>query len=50
VNLEAVHNRGSAACICALLRLGVCFRPDWPLEITGNLAQVGGRSRGGFVG
>jgi hypothetical protein len=24
-----------------LLRLGVCFRPDWPLEISGVFAGVG---------
>ena len=27
--------------IYKLLRLGVRFRPDWPLEITGIFAQVG---------
>ena len=27
--------------IYKLLRLGVLFRPDWPLEITGIFAQVG---------
>jgi hypothetical protein len=27
--------------IYKLLRLGVRFRPDWPLEITGVFAQVG---------
>jgi site-specific DNA recombinase len=27
--------------IYKLLRLGVCFRPDWPLEITGVFAEVG---------
>jgi hypothetical protein len=26
--------------IYKLLRLGVRFRPDWPLEITGVIAQV----------
>ena len=26
--------------IYKLLRLGVCFRPDWPLEITGVFAEV----------
>ena len=26
--------------IYTLLRLGVRFRPDWPLEITGLFAQV----------
>ncbi len=26
--------------IYKLLRLGVRFRPDWPLEITGVFAQV----------
>src|SRR5918999_5471264 len=26
--------------IYKLLRLGVCFRPDWPLEVTGVFAQV----------
>ncbi|MDQ3925465.1 MAG: hypothetical protein M3272_00545 [Actinomycetota bacterium] len=27
--------------IYKLLRLGVRFHPDWPLEITGLFAQVG---------
>jgi hypothetical protein len=27
--------------IYKLLRLGVRFRPDWPLEITGVFAEVG---------
>jgi len=27
--------------IYMLLRLGVRFRPDWPLEITGVFAEVG---------
>ena len=27
--------------IYKLLRLGVRFRPEWPLEITGVFAQVG---------
>ena len=27
--------------IYKLLRLGVRFRPDWPLEITGVFAHVG---------
>ena len=28
-------------CIYKLLRLGVRFRPDWPLEITGVFSEVG---------
>jgi hypothetical protein len=27
--------------IYKLLRLGVLFRPDWPLEITGVFSEVG---------
>jgi hypothetical protein len=27
--------------IYKLLRLGIRFRPDWPLEITGVFAEVG---------
>jgi hypothetical protein len=27
--------------IYKLLRLGISFRPDWPLEITGVFAEVG---------
>ncbi len=27
--------------IYKLLRLGVRFRPDWPLEVTGVFAEVG---------
>ncbi len=30
--------------IYKLLRLGVRFRPDWPLEIIGSFAKVGGGS------
>ena len=31
--------------IYKLLRLGVRFRPDWPLEITDIFAQVGKKER-----
>jgi hypothetical protein len=33
--------------IYKLLRLGVRFRPDWPLEITGIFAQVAEEAESG---
>jgi hypothetical protein len=34
--------------IYKLLRLGVRFRPDWPLEITGVFAEVGEEAETGL--
>ena len=34
--------------IYKLLRLGVRFRPDWPLEITGVFAQVAEEAESGL--
>jgi hypothetical protein len=33
--------------IYKLLRLGVRFRPDWPLEITGVFAEIGEEAEAG---
>ena len=34
--------------IYKLLRLGVSFRPDWPLEVTGVFAEVGEEAEAGL--
>ena len=40
---EALGDLASEECyrIYKLLRIGVRFRPDWPLEITGIFSEIG---------